>query len=82
MWIAIALVILIAYGNLRGIREAGRVFAVPTYFFIANMALLIVVGSVKAVLGDLHRPFAAPGRGGVGGHAGAQACSSVRRCSS
>ncbi len=54
MWIAIALVILIAYGNLRGIREAGRVFAFPTYFFIANMALLIVVGSVKAVLGDLH----------------------------
>ncbi len=54
MWIAIGLVLLIAYGNLRGIREAGRVFAVPTYFFIANMALLIIVGSVKAVLGDLH----------------------------
>jgi amino acid transporter len=54
MWIAILLVILIAYGNLRGIREAGRVFAVPTYFFIANMALLIIVGVVKAVLGDLH----------------------------
>src|SRR5580700_9497566 len=54
MWIAIGLVILIAYGNLRGIREAGRIFAVPTYFFIANMALLIIVGSVKAVLGDLH----------------------------
>ena len=42
-WIAIGLVVLLAYGNLRGIREAGRVFAVPTYFFIANMALLIVV---------------------------------------
>jgi amino acid transporter len=54
MWIAIGLVMLIAYGNLRGIREAGRVFAVPTYFFIANMALLIIVGSVKAILGDLH----------------------------
>jgi hypothetical protein len=54
MWIAIGLVILIAYGNLRGIREAGRVFAVPTYLFIANMGLLIIVGSVKAVLGDLH----------------------------
>ena len=54
MWIAIGLVVLIAYGNLRGIREAGRTFAIPTYFFIANMALLIIVGSVKAVLGDLH----------------------------
>ena len=54
MWIAIGLVVLIAYGNLRGIREAGRTFAIPTYFFIANMALLIIVGSVKAALGDLH----------------------------
>jgi amino acid transporter len=54
MWIAIGLVVLIAYGNLRGIREAGRTFAVPTYFFIANMVLLIIVGSVRAVLGELH----------------------------
>ncbi len=43
-WIAIGLVILLAYGNLRGIREAGRTFAVPTYFFIANMVLLIAWG--------------------------------------
>ena len=32
--ISVAVVVLIAYGNLRGIREAGRFFAVPTYFFI------------------------------------------------
>ena len=54
VWLSIVLVALIAYGNLRGIREAGRTFAVPTYFFIGNMALLIVVGSVKTVLGELH----------------------------
>jgi amino acid transporter len=65
MWIAIGLVLLIAYGNLRGIREAGRTFAIPTYFFIANMALLIIVGSVKAGLGQLyphslHQPGAVP----------------------
>jgi len=53
-WMAIALVILIAYGNLRGIREAGRTFAVPTYFFIANMVVLIVVGAYRAVTGSLH----------------------------
>ncbi|HVC71386.1 MAG TPA: amino acid permease [Acidimicrobiales bacterium] len=51
--IAIGFVVLIAYGNLRGIREAGRTFAVPTYFFIVNMVVLIVVGIVKDVLGQL-----------------------------
>jgi amino acid transporter len=53
-WIAIGLVLLLAYGNLRGIREAGRVFAVPTYFFIANMVVLIVVGAYKWASGNLH----------------------------
>ena len=52
--IAIGFVLIIAYGNLRGIREAGRLFAVPTYFFIVNMAILIVVGIVRDVLGQLH----------------------------
>jgi amino acid transporter len=51
---AIGFVVLIAYGNLRGIREAGRTFAVPTYFFIANMVLLIVVGVVRDAFGQLH----------------------------
>ncbi len=54
---SIAFVLLLAYGNLRGIREAGRVFAVPTYFFIANMALLIVAGLVReATTGLPHAP--------------------------
>lgn len=52
--IAIALVVLISYANLRGVREAGRVFAIPTYFFIVNMVVLLVVGATRAVLGQLH----------------------------
>ena len=51
--LSVGFVVLIAYGNLRGLREAGRVFAIPTYFFIANMVILIVVGLVRALLGDL-----------------------------
>src|SRR5215211_7561353 len=39
--ISIVFVLIIAFGNLRGVRESGRVFAVPTYFFILNMALLL-----------------------------------------
>jgi len=41
------------YGNLRGLREAGRAFAFPTYFFVASMAVVILVGIVREVVGDL-----------------------------
>jgi amino acid transporter len=51
---SVGFVVLIAYGNLRGIREAGRAFAVPTFLFIANMAVLIAVGVVRKALGQLH----------------------------
>ena len=54
VWISIALVLVLAYGNLRGVREAGRMFAVPTFFFIANMLVMLVVGFVRAALGQLH----------------------------
>jgi amino acid transporter len=69
--LSVAFVLLIAYGNLRGLREAGRVFAIPTYFFIANMTVLIVAGLVRAALGDLgHVPKASgqlvPGHEGAG----------------
>ena len=57
--LSIAFVVLIAYGNLRGLKEAGKVFAIPTYFFIANMAVLIIAGLAKAAAGDLgHVPVA------------------------
>ena len=42
--LSIGFVVILAFGNLRGIREAGRVFAIPTFFFIANMAVLILFG--------------------------------------
>jgi amino acid transporter len=51
--LSITFVVILAFGNLRGIREAGRFFAVPTYFFIANMALLIIVGLGREAAGDL-----------------------------
>jgi amino acid transporter len=54
---SVGFVVIIAYGNLRGIREAGRFFAIPTYLFIGNMAILIVTGLTLAALGRLgHAP--------------------------
>src|SRR5206468_11325579 len=42
--ITIGVVLLLLFGNLRGIREAGRSFAVPTYLFSGVVILMIVVG--------------------------------------
>ncbi len=44
---------LIAFANLRGVRESGRVFAVPTYFFIVTFAVLVGWGLVQWARGEL-----------------------------
>ncbi len=54
MPITVGIVLLLIYGNLRGIKEAGSFFAFPTYFFISMMTLTIVVGTVRFFAGSLH----------------------------
>jgi amino acid transporter len=51
--ISVAFIILIAYGNLRGVKESGKIFAVPTYFFILNMVALLGWGLARLVGGHL-----------------------------
>src|SRR3954470_22823688 len=51
--ISVGFVILIAFGNLRGVRESGRIFAVPTYFFIVDMVVLLGIGLVRMTFGHL-----------------------------
>jgi amino acid transporter len=52
--ISVGVVLLMCYGNLRGIREAGKAFALPTYLFTAVVILMIVVGLLREVMGNLH----------------------------
>jgi amino acid transporter len=40
-------VVLVTIGNLRGVKESGRIFSVPTYFFIVMMLVLVAVGVLK-----------------------------------
>ncbi|HEX5050396.1 MAG TPA: APC family permease [Planctomycetota bacterium] len=42
--LALACLAVLTIGNLRGVRESGRWFAVPTFFFIVSMLVLIAVG--------------------------------------
>ncbi len=66
--ITVGVVLLMAFGNLRGIKEAGRAFAVPTYLFAGSVILMIVVGLVRAALGNLHavNPHTLPGTYTIG----------------
>src|SRR6201992_2785199 len=42
--ISVVAILIMAYGNLRGIREAGRAFALPTYLFSGSVILVIAIG--------------------------------------
>jgi amino acid transporter len=68
--ITIAVVLVLLLGNLRGIREAGKFFAVPTYFFVFSLASVIVIGFVKEALGLLHHIPLPPAHEIYGGHLG------------
>lgn len=45
---------LIMLGNLRGIRESGSIFSIPTYLFIVSFVAMIVVGLIKQYTHTLH----------------------------
>lgn len=51
--IAVGLVVILTVLNLRGMREAGAAFAIPTYIYMAAIALLIVVGFYQLFTGNL-----------------------------
>jgi amino acid transporter len=50
--LGVAVIAILLYGNLRGVRQAGRLFAIPTYAFIAGMVVLIAVGLADAAGDD------------------------------
>jgi amino acid transporter len=49
--LAIGFVVVLALGNLRGVRESGRIFALPTYFFIVSILAMVGVGMWKVFAG-------------------------------
>ena len=51
--LTLGFVVVLMVGNLRGIRESGNIFAIPTYFFIVTTLGLIGVGIWRVVSGDV-----------------------------
>ena len=70
MALALIAVWVIAAVNLRGVRESGAIFSVPTYGFIGAIFLLLCVGLVRVLQGDWHPPTNPLAGFGVGGDLG------------
>ncbi|CAB5010893.1 MAG: amino acid permease [Actinobacteria bacterium] len=51
VWWAVGAIVVITLLNLRGIRESGSLFAIPTYFFIASIFIMIGVAIFKMATG-------------------------------
>ena len=61
--LGVACVAVIALANIRGVRESGRIFAVPTYFFLVTFGFMILEGFFRLATGSLPRtppPAVAP----------------------
>ncbi|MEU5979227.1 APC family permease [Streptomyces sp. NPDC047315] len=49
---AIAIIVLLTLMNLRGVRESGKLFAIPTYVFVTGVFLMIAWGAYRGVVLD------------------------------
>lgn len=58
--LCVGILIVIAILNLRGLRDAGLIFALPTYLFVGTLLITIVAGIVRVLLGGGHPTPVAP----------------------
>lgn len=52
--ICLGILVIITILNLRGVKDAGIAFMVPTYLFVGTLAIMILVGVVRAIASDGH----------------------------
>ena len=77
--ITVAVIVVLCYGNLRGIREGAKFFAAPTYLFIGALGAVVTVGFVRKIFGALPSPTYKhlPGMLSLGHHSGLIAFAAV-----
>jgi amino acid transporter len=49
----LGIIIFLTYGNLRGVKEAGKAFALPTYLFVGSMFIVFAIGLYRHFTGTL-----------------------------
>ncbi|MFM8329135.1 MAG: amino acid permease, partial [Actinomycetales bacterium] len=50
---AVGIILFLTFGNLRGVKEAGKLFALPTYLFIFSMFTVFTIGIIRDLSGSL-----------------------------
>jgi amino acid transporter len=50
LWLCLGILAFITIVNLRGVRESGAAFVIPTYLFVVSLLAVLAIGIVKAVL--------------------------------
>lgn len=50
---ALVIVVFITIMNLRGVKESGTFFAIPTYAFVGGVLLMIAIGIVRVITGNV-----------------------------
>lgn len=53
VWISVGMILLIMLINLRGVKESGITFAIPTYFFLGMVYLMVICGFIQFFTGNL-----------------------------
>ncbi|MDP9327354.1 MAG: APC family permease [Actinomycetota bacterium] len=61
VFLSVGFVLLITFANLRGVKEAGTIFAVPTYCFIISIVFMVVTGLVKCATSGCPTSVLPPG---------------------
>ncbi len=51
--LSVGFVVLLTVANLRGVKESGRAFAIPTYTFVSLTYLMFIVGTARGLAGNL-----------------------------
>ena len=57
VWIGSIAILLIMVGNMRGLRESGNIFALPTYLFVGSALVMIALGLIASERRASRRPL-------------------------
>jgi len=53
IYMVLTVIAFLTYGNLRGVKEAGKAFALPTYLFVGSVLVVFLFGIYRTLNGDL-----------------------------